>query len=482
MRFQWLKLAGLFFLVWVCLAVAATFPNNENRKPEVPLIPAFQPPPTPTPRPNCPAPPYPAAAYGRNPYPTEIAPSFDQAGLNQLATAAPVLPTLVPNQAAYAPCILLKAMAYQESGWKHFEADYNNYGYTKIGPSCDYGLMQIVSGMSGGGEFDPNRTNIEIPYNMGVGTQLLIKKWNALKLSSGGFPGGPYLVGAGNPRIAEDWYYAIWAYNTWGWINNPNNNCVNWTPGCGGWFAGRPPFNPSDSSQNLLWYPYQELVWGYAAHPPTYNGVPLWQAVNLSLPTWANVGGVTEPHYPNNNLPRPTPSHTSCGLFYLPIIMKNWIPIIPCGGSTVYPAGQPYCTDRNGEVRSCNAQNANGSTGEPNNLFTNDIYYRDYPAPGVTYYYLNLPGVISGTGTIGLRYAVHSIGGSNEQHLYFEIKNADTGVWSLLGSDMYHGADPPHLRGWGFSGRISAVRVYVLWTNGQYYQPAKVDYIYVMCN
>ena len=172
----------------------------------------------------------------------------------------------------------------------------------------------------------------------------------------------------------------------------------------------------------------------------------------------------------------------NCRESYLPIIMKNWMPIIPCGGSTVYPAGQPYCTDRNGAVRSCNAQNANGSTGEPNNLFTNDIYYRDYPAPGVTYYYLNLPGVISGTGTIGLRYAVHSIGGSNEQHLYFEVKNPDTGVWSTVGSEMYHGADPPQLRGWGFSGRISAVRVYVLWTNGQYYQPAQVDYIYVMCN
>jgi hypothetical protein len=144
MRSPWLKLTGLFLLIWVCLAIAATFPNSENRKTEANPIPAFQPPATPTPRPNCPVSPYPAAAYGRNPYPTEIAPSFDRAGLNQLAAAGPVLPTLVPNQAAYAPCILLRAMAYQESGWKHFQANYNSYGYTEIGSSCAFQSSDCV--------------------------------------------------------------------------------------------------------------------------------------------------------------------------------------------------------------------------------------------------------------------------------------------------------------------------------------------------
>jgi hypothetical protein len=164
-------------------------------------------------------------------------------------------------------------------------------------------------------------------------------------LSSGGFPGGPYIVGTGNPQIAEDWYYASWAYNSWDWINNPNNNCtvIPWDPiNCQGKKnPSRPPF---DGSQDKRWYPYQELVWGYAAHPPTYNGVPLWQAVNLSLPTWANVGGVAEPHYPNNNLPRPLPSHTSCGSLYLPIVMKNSIGV-PCNTYTTlwYPTGSNTC-------------------------------------------------------------------------------------------------------------------------------------------
>jgi hypothetical protein len=175
-----IKLSVLFLVVGICLTIAATFPNSENKRTEVNLIPAFQLPPTPTPRPTCPVPPYPAAAYGRNPYPTEIAPSFDQAGLNQLAVAGPVLPTLVPNQAAYAPCILLRAMAYQETGWKHFEADYSSYGYTEIGGSCDYGVMQIVSGMDGSGNFDKDRANQEVPYNIGTGAQLLMKKWRLM--------------------------------------------------------------------------------------------------------------------------------------------------------------------------------------------------------------------------------------------------------------------------------------------------------------
>lgn len=216
-KFPFITLSSFFILIGVCLTVTTILLNGGSRvEARTYLAPNLQQPPTPTPRPNCPVPPCPAAAYGRNPYPAEIAPYFNRVGLNQLTTDGPVLPTLTPNQSPYVPCVLLQAMAYQESRWRHFEADYNDYGYTKISPACAYGLTQVVSGMTGGGGFDQNRANQEVAYNLGVGALTLIKKWNALKLTSGGYPGGAYIVGEGNPQVAEDWYYAVWAYHGWG--------------------------------------------------------------------------------------------------------------------------------------------------------------------------------------------------------------------------------------------------------------------------
>ncbi len=265
-----IKSVVLFSVIGVCLATTTLVPKPIGYIIQGADVILAQQPVTPTPRLNCSVPPYPAAAYGRNPQPTELASYFEEVGLNQLGNNGPNLPDM-DGQSPYIPCVLLKAMAYQESRWQHFEANYDGNGYTRIGHSCDYGAMQVVSGMAGGGDFDANRANAEIPYNIGTGAQTLIKKWKALKLDSGGYPGGSYLVGQGNPKIVEDWYYAIWAYNSFSWFNNPNNNCASWLPGCGGWFSGRPPFNPHDATQDPLWYPYQELIWGYAAHPPTYN-------------------------------------------------------------------------------------------------------------------------------------------------------------------------------------------------------------------
>jgi hypothetical protein len=113
-NFQFIALSGCFILIGICLTVITTLLSNGSRvEARTYLAPNLQQPPTPTPRPNCSVPPYPAAAYGRNPYPTEIAPYFNRAGLNQLATSGPTLPTLTPNQFPYVPCLLLQAIAYQ---------------------------------------------------------------------------------------------------------------------------------------------------------------------------------------------------------------------------------------------------------------------------------------------------------------------------------------------------------------------------------
>lgn len=88
--------------------------------------------------------------------------------------------------------------------------------------------------MGGGAGFDPTRVAAEPAYNIGTGALFLIQKWNGLNV----------YIGNNNPYVVEDWYYAVWAYNGWGWLNNPNRNCPTHNPDCGYAFNPfRPPFN-----------------------------------------------------------------------------------------------------------------------------------------------------------------------------------------------------------------------------------------------
>lgn len=259
---------------------------------------------------SCPEP----AAYGHQPYPTEMANDFLLAGINRLGEQGPDLPEIwkgyPPEEAElvspYAPCILLYAIGYTEStGWKQFIADYGQDGYTVISGDCGYGIMQITSGMGGGAGFDPSRVASEPAYNIGTGTRLLIEKWNIVQ----------NYIGNNNPAVVEDWYYAVWAYNegSVGSYNNPNRNCPTSNPECGYAFnPNRPSFN---GSQPRSWYPYQELIWGYAANPPSYNGTTYWQPIPLTLPPRASI---TDP--PPTHIDRPLPSHGSCSVVFLPVV------------------------------------------------------------------------------------------------------------------------------------------------------------------
>lgn len=260
---------------------------------------------------SCPEP----AAYGRQPYLDELVDAFEQAGTNRLGDNGPDLPQIwkgyPPSQAKlvapYVPCILLKAIGYTEStGWKQFNANYGQHGYTVISSDCGYGIMQITSGMRGGAGFEPNRVAAEPAYNIGTGALFLIQKWNGLSV----------YIGNNNPHIVEDWYYAVWAYNGWGWVNNPNRNCPDNNPDCG--YAFNPFRPPFDGTQPRSWYPYQEIVWGYAAHPP---GAEFWEAVPLTLPPRESI---TNP--PPTHIDTPQPSHGSCSVVYLPAVLKNYPP------------------------------------------------------------------------------------------------------------------------------------------------------------
>jgi hypothetical protein len=159
---------------------------------------------------------------------------------------------------------------------------------------CGYGIGQVTDGMRKAGYAKPGEVikpavqqrAIALDYaaNIAASLQILQDKWN--QTSSGGL-----VVNNGDPTRIENWYFAIWAYNSgfhpdqgdgspWGvgWGNNPANPR---------YLPDRRPFldvaNPEDPDDNVPHFsdaahpqdwPYQEKVIGWAAQSiDTNDGV-----------------------------------------------------------------------------------------------------------------------------------------------------------------------------------------------------------------
>jgi len=173
--------------------------------------------------------------------------------------------------------------------------------------------MQVTTGMqntTGEPTQEQLMTAAHFAYNIARGTRILVDKWN---LATEFRP----VVGDRNPQVIEDWYYAIWGYNGFVFVNHPlNPRFPAWprTPySCG-------PFDDGfghDRSQ----YPYQELVLGCMAHPPEPEGKPLWQALEVTLPDLSHrdfaealrlenfACDSSNYCYDNMDMPRPADSH-----------------------------------------------------------------------------------------------------------------------------------------------------------------------------
>ena len=217
---------------------------------------------------------------------TEVGLAMERAAISRLGPNYAALPPLergYPEPAlvsAPVPCVLIKAMGYVEASWRQASGSVQDgtAGPVMQSSTCGYGIMQITSGMRNPGEL-PKELQEEIAsdyrFNIAWGAKMLADKWNA----------GDYfnaVVGSRDPSVAEHWYYAVWGYNQFTFKNNPNNPDYPWP---------RPAF---DGTQSRTSYPYQELVWGYAAHPPTPvgepAGEPLWEPVALGLPRREDIG------------------------------------------------------------------------------------------------------------------------------------------------------------------------------------------------
>lgn len=154
---------------------------------------------------------------------------------------------------------------------------------------CGYGVSQLTDGMSAASTLlsANGKTKVAVDYaeNVAAGLQVLIAKWNQLAQAG-------VTVNGGDPRYLENWYFALWAYNTgfhantgsgpWGlgWTNNPQNS--DYPP-------NRAPFlrlTYADAEHPGDW-PYQERVLGFMESPLiNYKGYRSYRASPmLALPS-----------------------------------------------------------------------------------------------------------------------------------------------------------------------------------------------------
>jgi hypothetical protein len=236
---------------------------------------------------DCPEP----AVEGVQPCDAALSTAFSRAAANSLGSDGPDLGMIGEGRpsssvSARFPCALLAAIGQVESTWRQFSATgtCGGTGPTLISFDCGYGVMQITSGMDGTAGFDPPSVARGFVYNVGTGARILGQKWRTT----------PY-VGVNNPDLVECWYYAVWAYNGFSYINNPHNPR---------YAATRMPYR-SDAGGARSDYPYQEVVWGYLRSPVADR----WPTIEVSYPDDDEICGTATSCFPGN-LSMPMPSHT----------------------------------------------------------------------------------------------------------------------------------------------------------------------------
>jgi hypothetical protein len=225
-------------------------------------------------------------------YKNVYARTLELAGFNQLFPdlAGFAMPALEAGDRAagsgqpgapYIPPVLLKSIAWLESGWAQASYDplvqYGEVGPVLVSHDCGYGIMQVTSGMqnvSGVPNLDQAMIGGHYAFNIARGARILADKWNSA-------PEYRPIVGNRDSHIIENWYYALWGYNGFAFKNHPLNEAYN---------PQREPYR-CDGTQTEP-YPYQEKVLGCVANPPVRGGTQLWNPqpvhqLDLSDPAFA---------------------------------------------------------------------------------------------------------------------------------------------------------------------------------------------------
>ncbi len=216
------------------------------------------------------------------------------------------------------PVEVLRAIAWVESGLTMASRSvaFESSGDAIISFDCGHGVMQVTTGMTvplGSGN-EPSAAQVSVvthyAYNIARGAAILADKWNRA-------PQVRPIVGTdtgSSPALIENWYYAVWSYNG---FTGPGARKSNHPadPVFGGWPRER---YRCDGTQSRNRYPYQELVWGCMARPPTPDGSPLWTPVEATLPNLSQVSyfqalSVANFRFPyvGMDMPTPQPAHST---------------------------------------------------------------------------------------------------------------------------------------------------------------------------
>jgi hypothetical protein len=221
----------------------------------------------------------------------------------------------------YIPPTILKSNGWIESALTQAAGPvpWSATGPALVSFDCGHGIMQITSGMTQGEDGGrPSQHQALVAthylYNIGRGAAILADKWNAA-------PEARPIAGTdtdGDPTIPENWYFAVWSYNG---FTGPGANRSN-HPLSPGYDSLRSGFScgPRDDGYGHSYgdYPYQEIVFGCAARPPSVNGTQLWPPLPISLPdlsdpTWSGpldlANFTTTNWFASMDMPSPQPTH-----------------------------------------------------------------------------------------------------------------------------------------------------------------------------
>ncbi len=217
----------------------------------------------------------------------------------------------------YIPPTLLKAISWIESVTSQGSGalPFGAIGPALVSFDCGYGIAQVTSGMTQplGENNQPTDQQALVAthfaYNIGRGAAILIDKWNAA-------PEARPIAGIdtnSDPRVLENWYYAIWSYNG---FTGPGANRSNHPldPIYPAWPRTAYSCGPQNDGlgHNRSMYPYQELVIGCASNPPVVQGRPLWKPAPITLPDlnnpyWRSPLDLQKFQYPYTQMDMPTP-------------------------------------------------------------------------------------------------------------------------------------------------------------------------------
>lgn len=103
----------------------------------------------------------------------------------------------------HVPPYVLKAIAWQESSWKQFDA----YHRVRVSSACAIGVLQVLAR-----GFDARRLATDYRYNIDAGARMLRAKMDASSANV------PRSLGPDDARVGENWYRATYRYNGSGYI------------------------------------------------------------------------------------------------------------------------------------------------------------------------------------------------------------------------------------------------------------------------